>query len=195
MTENRLGDIPNFVPRIKNMDFINFIREQLPPDTDKKEYPCAYKLTDELILTYAIDNDEAFIHVSPAMLEQYEISAEQMRDIGERNCVEILRDLHVKSQDGYYRLFAPEHMTACTILFAELWQQIKEEQGCDVVVGFAHRDAVFYCPAHDALARKAMKSAMSNDIEQDQYRLSQCLYQYTESGWQIVDDQEEPWVS
>ncbi|MEJ2064728.1 MAG: hypothetical protein P8X74_15880, partial [Reinekea sp.] len=114
IVENRLGDIPNFVPRIKNMDFINFIREQLPPDTDKKEYPCAYKLTDELILTYAIDNDEAFIHVSPAMLEQYEISAEQMRDIGERNCVEILRDLHVKSQDGYYRLFAPEHMTACS---------------------------------------------------------------------------------
>jgi len=170
------------LPRIKHRNFANAI-DGIPGMTDGQR-PITEPLAGDLLLTYAADIGPSYVSLNPSNLKEYGLEQKELRALAEKNALPVMANLHVHSDDILFRLEARENLTACTILYPDLWKQIGEELQSTLVVAFVHRDAVFYARDNEQ-GRRAVLNAISQIDFDDTHSLSKLLYSPTATGWRV----------
>ena len=174
------------VPRIKHTNFLRAARAI--PGMEQHATPLAEPLAGDLLVTYAVDTGPAFEMVSPATLDKYGLERASLRTRARTGAKPALRSIRRRTDGVIHELTADDNMAACTILFAELWDQIEREEGGKVVAIFPHRDRVYFGRADDAAARPALQKLLGEFNFEDNHALSQLFYTRAPSGaWQAQE--------
>ena len=175
---------PIVVARIKNNNFLSAVNSI--QGMTEENIPIVEPIVGDLLLTYAIDTGENYISISPTILKDYNLSKTDLLNLSKRHGLNILKDLRINTDGQIYQLAAAENMTACTILFSELWQQIESELGCNVIVSFAHRDSVLYARTDSESSINALKVFVSKMDFTETHALSEKFFRLNDGQWQEV---------
>ncbi len=169
------------VPRIKHLNFLKAM-DAIPGITDRSR-PISEPLVGDLFLTYAIDIGASYEAVNQATLEKYNLQQSGLQSLAKANALIALSKIKTKTDGTVHELTAGDNMAACSILFPELWQQIEQQIGGDIIAAFPHRDAVFYVRADAPNAVEALKKAISQINFAETHALSQLLYRRVTGQW------------
>jgi len=162
------------VPRIKHTRFLEAAAAL--PGMVEETAPLAEPLAGDLLVTYAVDTGPAFEMVSAASLEKYGLERNSLRMRARTSAKPALRSVNRRTDGVVHELTADNNMAACTILFAEFWDQIEREQGGPVIAIFPHRDRVYFGRADDAATKPALRKLLREFDFDDTHALSQLLY-------------------
>lgn len=171
------------VPRIKHRNFLEAI-DGIPGVTVSSR-PIVDPLAGDLLLTYAFDLGLTYVSVTPSHLTTHGLERASLRQLAVDNALLAMRDLRVRTNGAIHELFAPDNMTACTILCPQLWQQIERELGAPVTAAFPHRDVALYARG-DSTGISALSQAIAEISFDDNHSLSKLLYRPSADGWQVV---------
>lgn len=171
------------LPRIKHRNFLNAV-DAVAGMTDAQR-PITEPLAGDLLLTYAVDIGPSYISLNESKLKEFGLERSKLRELAEANAMPIVAKLQVRTDDTLFQLEAPENLTACTILFPELWKQIERQLQSPLVVAFVHRDAVLYARA-DEQGKRAVMGAIAQVDFDNTHSLSRLLYGPSSTGWQIL---------
>ena len=176
---------PKFYSRIKHTAFIDMLNSI--PDMPAEQKPLCESIVGDLLHAYAIDLGDSFTFVTPDILNEHNLSEDDMRDQAMVNSMMALQNITTRKNGGVYELSAGDNSVACAILFPELWDQIEQEIGGIPLVSFPHRDVVFYTRADDMNGIEEMKQAIASVDFSDTHALSSLLYQPSPEGWTVID--------
>lgn len=179
------GDTPScdykVVPRIKNKHYL--IAAQREMNGVEKSIPITEPLAGDLVLAYAIDMGENYVALSESSAEEFNISMEGLRQKAEVAALPSLGGIRVNQQGKVSELACADNMTACSILFPEMWNQIEGEIGGPVVMSVPHRDTVLYARADDDEAVEELNVAMESFDFDEVHALSKLLFTRDGDAW------------
>jgi uncharacterized protein YtpQ (UPF0354 family) len=169
------------VPSIKHVNFLEAAAKI--PGMEASRMPLAEPLAGDLLVTYSIDRGDRYEFVSEAAVEQYKLQKHDLRSLAKINALPALSKSKTRSDGTVHELTADDNMTACSILFPELWEQIERQIGGEVIAAFPHRDAVLFARADSPTAIAALKKVISQINFSDRHSLSQLLYCRVNAAW------------
>lgn len=170
------------LPRLKRAEYVESMRQV--EGMDEANMPLTDPLFGDLILSYALDIGEHYLALSQVYLEQLNLGELDWRHDCKLNCLTALTKLE-HHQEGRLRFMqAPDSMTACTVLFPELWNQVMADFALDPVIAVLHRDLVVYADKHDAQALAELQHYVDT-FAGDHHSLSKLLYMRDGASWQV----------
>jgi uncharacterized protein YtpQ (UPF0354 family) len=159
-----------FVPRIKHKNFLVAVSNYV------KENDIIYqKLTDDLILTFAIDNGTSFETVTKFHLQKAGIRTDKLIELSYINGMCGLSDMKTDSNDIAHQIITDNNLEACSLLYPDLWNQIMDEIGGPIMAIFPHRDCAFYGKVADETMRE-FKNIISSLSTTDNHNLSTSIF-------------------
>jgi uncharacterized protein YtpQ (UPF0354 family) len=170
------------IPRLKRADYVESMRQV--EGMDEANMPLTDPLFGDLILSYALDIGEHFMALSQVHLEPLNIGELDWRHDCKLNCLNALAKLEHHKEGRLRFMQAPDSMTACTVLFPELWDQVMADFALDPVIAVLHRDLIVYADKHDAQAMAELQHYVDT-FEGDHHSLSKLLYQRHGASWQV----------
>ncbi len=177
---------PAIFPRIKHNNFIEMINSI--PDMPTEQKPISKPIIGDLQLTYAIDTGQEYISITPAELKKQNLTEQDLHDKALANGLISLQNLTVSDDDSGIKIMSSENnMTACSILFPELWEQIEGEIGSKPLVAFPHRDIVFYTSSNNKDGVENLRQAINRIDFSDTHALSGLIFQPSAKGWEIIE--------
>ncbi|RCU51477.1 DUF1444 family protein [Corallincola holothuriorum] len=176
---------PFVVPRLKNHAFVKAM-DDIPQMTDEMR-PISEFLFSDLWLTYAIDDGDNFIALSPALAKQHGIDLDTIKATATQNVLLYLKDIRKNEHDGFFSLSCENNMIANAVLFSPLWEQIEGEINDAVVIAIPHRDYVLYAPRNSPDAIAKLKETMQSFDYSETHALSEHLYIRDGESWAVME--------
>ncbi|MCW8108831.1 hypothetical protein OPS25_10035 [Alteromonas ponticola] len=171
-------------PRIKNR---KYLKELEPIHKQSPDSMPFYKvLTHDLLLTFAIDDGENYLSLSPLLMAKHNISEEQMWDRGLDTGFAAIQNSQVIASEAVWEIRLDE-MAACTILYPSFWHGVEQQMGGQVVINFTHKNFVL-CARKDNPEHLRTLISIINEIGfGDTHSLSPELYTFVGDEIQRVE--------
>ena len=154
--------------------------------------PWSQPLVGDLILTWAMDRDSDRIAVSPASLRQFgldrQLTQASLATQAERNALAVLRTIRQGQHGPITALSCDNHLMASALLYPELWNQLEQQAGDELVVAVPHRDEIWYVAASDHDAVDALRAELAGYSAPDNHGLSGLLFVREEGEWEVYND-------
>lgn len=170
------------VPRIKSRKFLTALQElKIPED----QLPPVDPLVGDLVITYAYDLPETFIMASAESLAELGIERSDVKSIAVENLRRIMPKVEWHDHQLFFRIETGGSMEACSLLYDELWSQLREHYREDLVVAVPNRELVLWCLRGSKDGLQALR-AIIPDAEQaaGPHGLTRELITWTKAGWQ-----------
>ena len=171
------------VPRIKTNKFVEAL--QCIDGMNEKNMPIYSPLVGDLLVTYSLDIGHSYISASPSTCEEYNINLNELPNLATANALLLLRDIKFNSDGKIFELLVGNDMEACTILFPELWSQISNELGSDVLAIFPHRNNILYAKSDSSEGKTALLEMLEKFDFNDTHALSKNLYLFSNGQWSV----------
>ncbi len=177
--------MPPVYPRIKHVAFIEGLKQI--SDMPASSLPVVESLVGDLVLSYAMDMGDSYVSVSPDVLTKHMRNQEELRPMAEDNALDAMRQ--IRQFSGIVNsLETGDNLIAASILYPELWEQLKSEMGGDILVAFPHRDKVLYVREDDEPGVVELRRILEEEIDfKDAHALSKRVYKPINRGWKVLD--------
>jgi len=178
------------LPVIKTQAWREQLKQQIGEQYDSM--PINQPLVGDLLLTFAIDRENDRIALSPASLRQFgldqQLAMEAVATTASRNALQVLSTIRQGQRGEITVLGCDNHLMASALLYPELWDQLEQQAGDELVVAVPHRDEVWYVPAGNHQAVDALREAVDNFAAADNHGLSTLLFAREEGEWEVYND-------
>ncbi|MCW8090677.1 hypothetical protein [Alteromonas sp. ASW11-130] len=171
-------------PRIKTRRFLEALEPIKKQSPDSMPF---YKaITNDLLLTFAIDDGENYTSLSPVLLAKNSISEEQMWDRGLDTGFAAIQNSQIIASEAVWEVRLDD-MAACTILYPSFWHGLEQQIGGPVVINFTHKNFVL-CARKDNPEHLRTLINCINEIGFDEtHSLSPELYTFEGDELQRVE--------
>lgn len=173
------------VPRIKTNKFVEAL--QCIEGMNEKNMPIYTPLVGDLLVTYSLDIGHSYISASPSACEEYNIDINELSNLSTANALLLLRGIKYNPDGKIFELLVGNDMEACTILFPELWSQISQEIGSDVLVIVPHRNNIFYAKSSSSDGKAALLEMLEKFDFNDTHALSKNVYLFSNGQWSVYN--------
>ena len=178
------------LPVIKTTAYQQSLLQRLGASSES--LPWSQPLVGDLILTWAMDRDSDRIAVSPASLRQFgldrQLTQASLATQAERNALAVLRTIRQGQHGPITALSCDNHLMASALLYPELWNQLEQQAGDELVVAVPHRDEIWYVAASDHDAVDALRAELAGYSAPDNHGLSGLLFVREEGEWEVYND-------
>ena len=173
------------VPRIKTNKFVEALESI--DGMNERNRPIYSQLVGDLLLTYSLDVGFGYISASESTCKEHNINISELPNLATANALLLLRDIKFNSDGKVFELLVGNDMEACTVLFPELWSQISNELGGDVLAIFPHRNNVLYTKSDSSEGKIALLEILEKFDFNDTHALSKNLYLFSNGQWSVYN--------
>ncbi len=171
-------------PRIKNRHFLKALEQIGKQSPDSMPF---YKaITDDLLLTFAIDDGQHFNSLSPVLMAKNNISEEQMWDRGLDTGFAAIQHSQVIASEAVWEVRLDD-MAACTILYPSFWHGLEQQIGGQVVINFTHKNFVLCARKDNPEHLRTLINCINEIGFEDTHSLSPELYTFEGDEIQRVE--------
>jgi uncharacterized protein YtpQ (UPF0354 family) len=180
-------DLSFIVPRVKHTNMLAFFRE---PGIPEKDWPVTEPLVADLLITYAFDLPDVFQMITPAELNRLNLMPGELRAIAIRNLRQRIGHINTEGQGSpVYMLTAGKDLSACLLLFDEIWEDFAGQLPGKMVVAVPSRGIVLVTsdewPEGLALMRELVDGVRERETT---HQLSDVFLVRTQSTWTPFDE-------
>ena len=175
--EERPVTVGNIVPVIKPADYLKMdILDE--GDADKLEL-ITEKYNDELIIAYAIDQENSISYLTPDDLKKLGIAKDSLLSTATNNLLGKLPDIKIEGGKGTYMITAGGNYEASLLLVDPIWNKEDMQVNGDFIVGIPNRGLLFVTGSRDKKGISTIKEMMADSYKTGDYPVSEHLFRWT----------------
>jgi len=176
------ADVSQVVPRLKNDQFrAALVAQGIPAE----RLPVIEYLVADLSVTYALDQEHAFIMLMPYHLKDLGIGRDGLRELSLTNLARKMKRPEIQSSGHLRRVVVGDNLDACTLLLPDIWTEAAKALPKGLVAMVPSRDMVLFCDASSVEARRAMTEAASTEFAvAATHALSLNMLRWKDGGWE-----------
>ena len=153
---------------------------------DISDSPVLRDMNNGLYELYLVDMDSHFEYVQGRHLEDSQISAEKLHEIGIYNLHMRTKDcLRVEKSSELYAVFADTNCEASLILIDNLWDQgFAKLVDNEFIACIPSRDVLAFCDSENEQGVEELKAVVERVWENGDHLISESLYKRSNGKWE-----------
>jgi hypothetical protein len=167
-------------PRIKTKRFLEAAKAL--QGMNDENLPYAEPLAGDLLLTFAVDTGAAFVSVTRALLKERGIDHVEAKMEAFRNMAPAVEAMKGHAVGPVFKLELDNDLSACSIVWSDIWRDFARQLGAAPVAIFAHRNLVLFTAEGNEQGLRFLNETVAKLNFEDTHALSKYLYVYR-NGW------------
>jgi hypothetical protein len=155
-------------------------------DVDLEAAPVIDRLVGSLIVVYAFDEATQFRTVAHHDLPLLGVDQAALAIAAYEHLLDRMGDLQLLERpDGCGLVRLDGNLESSTILVPQLWHDIGEILGDEVLVAVPARDTVLFCAAGNDTVRPALRAARDRALAVGDHKITSDLFRFHDGSWQV----------
>jgi uncharacterized protein YtpQ (UPF0354 family) len=147
------------------------------------------QISKDLVVFYVDDAAETMSYLTLKRIEAIGVTKENIMDVAMKNLKKVfLETTFVKSGD-YSTATGDSDYISSLMLAPGLWDQVREKEHGNPVVGVPARDVIFYTTDADQRGLEAVRSKTTDIFQKTDHPLSGNLYRWHDDRWEVFPNE------
>jgi uncharacterized protein YtpQ (UPF0354 family) len=148
--------------------------------------PVIEVLAGSLVVVYAFDEDTQFRMVAQRDLVRLGVDRAALSEAAHDHLLDRMADLQLLDRpDGCGMVRLDGNLESSAILVPELWHDIGEILGDEVLVAVPARDIVLFCGAGNDAVKRALRAARDRALAVGDHKITGDLFRFHGGSWQV----------
>ncbi len=148
--------------------------------------PVVEALVGSLVVVYAFDEDTRFRMVAQRDLVRLGVDRDALAVAAYDHLLDRMADLQLLDRpDGCGMVRLDGNLESSAILVPQLWHDIGEILGDDVLVAVPARDIVLFCGAGNDAVKPALRAARDRVLAVGDHKITTDLFRFHAESWQV----------